>query len=680
MDAPRPEWETVIGLEVHVQIATASKMYCACPAENTQELTGANRNVCPVCLGHPGTLPRPNRQAVVRALTLAQKVGASMRERSVFARKNYFYPDLPKGYQISQYDLPLASGGAVEYWHNGEAKQARLVRMHLEEDTAKLFHGEGQTSPRQAVGQVSVPVQDSVLASGILQATPEDFRSYVRHLPHWRLSGSIYFLTWRVNANQPDLPDAARDIVVSALKHFDGERYHLVGFVVMSDHVHVVVKPLAGHELSQITYTWKSFTANRIQREVGWHGAVWQDETWDRIVRDEDELFEKLQYMQNNPVKRWGLHDYQWLSLTPLAADESWTGTETCPTSSDATPSQASGKRAILDFNRSGIPLLEIVTEPDFRSGAECISYLDELRTLLQRLGVSEAAMEEGNFRCEPNVSVRLKGEAGLRTKTELKNLNSFATLRRAVEAEVARQVEMYDKGEPVVQSTLRYDQQLGVTVPMRLKETADDYRYFDDPDIPPLVLSQSMHDEARLLQADSAFEQRRRMVEEHGLGHEQAATIADDAELQRFYELCVADGHNPREVAKWVTGDLLRLMRDAPLSVEPGELSYTLRQLDEKKLTLMQAREVFEAAYRDGRTVASVVEARAYGGPHTADELRAECMEVIAGNPKVVEDIRGGKLSALQVLVGQVMKRTRGGVKAEDARQMLSELLGIAV
>ena len=154
-------WETVIGLEVHVQIATASKMYCACPAENRQELTGANRNVCPVCLGHPGTLPRPNRQAVVRALTLAQKVGASMRERSVFARKNYFYPDLPKGYQISQYDLPLASGGAVEYWHNGEAKQARLVRMHLEEDTAKLFHVTGTGDGPSPTLQPSVSEAES---------------------------------------------------------------------------------------------------------------------------------------------------------------------------------------------------------------------------------------------------------------------------------------------------------------------------------------------------------------------------------------------------------------------------------------------------------------------------------------------------------------------------------------
>jgi aspartyl-tRNA(Asn)/glutamyl-tRNA(Gln) amidotransferase subunit B len=333
---------------------------------------------------------------------------------------------------------------------------------------------------------------------------------------------------------------------------------------------------------------------------------------------------------------------------------------------------------ALLDFSRSGIPLLEIVTEPDFRGGAECISYLEELRTLLRRLGVSAAEMESGNFRCEPNVSVRHKGESTLRTKTELKNLNSFATLRRAVEAEVARQIGMYDKGEDVVQSTMRYDQQLGVTIPMRLKETADDYRYFDDPDIPPLVLDGSMYDEAQLAAAnESGFEMRSRLVSQ-GLAHEHAATIADDEELRRFYELCVADRHDPREVAKWVTGELTRLMREAPLSIEPGELSAVLKQLDEKKLTLMQAREVFEQSYREGRSVAAIVEEKAFGGAHTEDELRSECMEVLADNPKVVDDIRGGKVSAMQVLIGQVMKRTRGSVKPEDARRVLGELLGL--
>ncbi|MDQ3023147.1 MAG: Asp-tRNA(Asn)/Glu-tRNA(Gln) amidotransferase subunit GatB [bacterium] len=479
MDVSPSGWETVIGLEVHVQIATQSKMYCACPAINTQEPAQANHYVCPVCLGHPGTLPRPNRQAVVRAMALAKKTGSQLAGRSVFARKNYFYPDLPKGYQISQYDLPLASGGKVEYWHGGEAKIARLVRMHLEEDTAKLFHGEG-------------------------------------------------------------------------------------------------------------------------------------------------------------------------------------------------------GSGALLDFNRSSMPLLEIVTEPDFRSGAECVSYLEELRTMLQRLGVSDAAMEAGNFRCEPNVSVRPVGETTLRTKTELKNLNSYSKLRRAVEAEVARQIELYDKGETVVQSTMRYDMQLGATIPMRLKETADDYRYFDDPDIPPLVLSKSMHDEAELHQAPSAFEQIREMVQAQGLGHEQAATIADDEELRRFYELCVVDGHDPRAVAKWVCGELTRLMRDAPLGIEPGELSAVLKLLDEKKVTLMQAREVFEESYRSGSNVAAVFEQKYYGGPQTAEELRSECMEVIEANPKIVTDIRGGKITALQALIGQVLKRTRGSVKPDAARAMLAELLGI--
>jgi aspartyl-tRNA(Asn)/glutamyl-tRNA(Gln) amidotransferase subunit B len=517
MDSPRTDWETVIGLEVHVQISTASKMYCPCPAVNTQELTQANRYVCPICLGHPGTLPRPNRQAVVRALTFALKVGASVRERSVFARKNYFYPDLPKGYQISQFDLPLASGGTVSYWHMGEERSARLVRMHLEEDTAKLFHN---------VAKAEVVTYPAIAEEGrSLQVVP-------------------------------------------------------------------AVEPV---------------------------------------------------------------------------------DTGTSP--ADPTPD---GNYAWLDYNRAGVPLMEIVTEPDFRSGAECISYLEELRTLLQRLGVSDAAMEAGNFRCEPNVSVRPAGSTELRTKTELKNLNSFSTLRRAVEAEVARQIELYESGSTVVQSTMRYDDRLGVTVPMRLKETSDDYRYFDDPDLPPLVLSSSIHEEALGLQQESAFEERRRMVLEHGLAHEHAATIADDTELRRFYNLVVADGADPRETAKWVTGELTRLLREAPLAIEPGELSDVIRLHREGQLTMMQAREVFEASYRTGQSIASVVQDKNYGGPQTADELRSECMEVIAANPRVVDDIRGGKHTALQVLIGQVMKRTRGSAKPDEARAILAELLGL--
>jgi len=471
-------WETVIGLEVHAQISTDTKMYCSCPAVVTSELADANQYVCPVCLGHPGTLPRPNRGAVVRGLTLALKLGSRINERSVFARKNYFYPDLPKGYQISQYDLPLAEGGALPYWHGTRKQEAGLVRIHLEEDTAKLFHQDDGT--------------------------------------------------------------------------------------------------------------------------------------------------------------------------------------------------------AILDYNRSGVPLIEIVSLPDFREAAQCVSYLEELRGLLQRLGVSAAAMESGNFRCEPNISVRPRGESELRTKTEIKNLNSFATLRRAIEAEVRRQVELYTAGREVQQATLRYDEARGITVPMRIKETADDYRYFDDPDLPPLVLTKGLLDEAGEDVRASNFELRQMMVEEDKISHEMAATIADDRTVHRFYRLCCKDGHAPAEVAKWVTGELLRLLREAPLKIQPGALSKVLKLLRAGELTLPQARAVFEQVYRTNKAVDVVVEEQGFEQQNGGVDLEKICSAVISDNPQVVADVKSGKTNAVQVLVGAVMKQTRGGADPKEARKLLLKLLRV--
>jgi aspartyl-tRNA(Asn)/glutamyl-tRNA(Gln) amidotransferase subunit B len=475
--ATETQWETVIGLEVHAQIQTASKMYCSCPVETLQELAQANKYVCPICLGHPGTLPRPNRQAVVHGLTFALKVGAAITERSVFARKNYFYPDLPKGYQITQFDLPLALGGSIPYWQGQERRSARLTRMHLEEDTAKLFHLEDGT--------------------------------------------------------------------------------------------------------------------------------------------------------------------------------------------------------AALDYGRAGVPLMEIVSEPDFRSAEQCVAYLDELRSLLRRLNISEAAMEAGNFRCEPNVSVRPVGSSELRTKTELKNLNSFTKLRRAVEAETARQIGLYESGGEVHQATMRYDEARGVTVPMRLKESSHDYRYFEDPDIPPLVLTPGLLEEARVDLHSSGYELRDIMVHTDGLTHEQAATLIDDDVLYRWYRNCCLDGHAPPEVAKWVVGDLTRLLRDAPLQLEPGALSEVLTLLNGGQLSLPQAREVFREIYASGETAADAMNRLGITGAASSDELEAHCLRAIDANPKSVADYRGGKKTALQSLLGQVMRESRGSADPQQALQTLERLLG---
>jgi aspartyl-tRNA(Asn)/glutamyl-tRNA(Gln) amidotransferase subunit B len=414
---------------------------------------------------------------VVRALRLAKKLNCRINERSVFARKNYFYPDLPKGYQISQFDLPLAEDGVLPYWHDGEPREARIRRIHLEEDTAKLFHQPGGT--------------------------------------------------------------------------------------------------------------------------------------------------------------------------------------------------------AALDYSRSGVPLIEIVSYPDFRGGEECVSYLTELRSLLRRLEVSEAEMESGHMRCEPNVSIRPPGSDELRTKTELKNLNSFGTLRKAVAAEAQRQSAVYSAGLDVHQATLRFDDAKGVTVEMRRKETADDYRYFDDPDLPPLLLDALLHQEAELGLHSSAFELRRVMVGEDGISHEQAATIAADELLHRFYRGCCLEGRPPREVAKWVCGDLVRLLREGPLQVEFGALSGVIKRIEKGELTLPQGRQVFETVYRTNRSIDAVVQESGF----TADaaqsyDLHAICLQAISDNPKTVADYKGGKPTAIMALVGPVMKATKGAAKPDDVKAELERLL----
>jgi aspartyl-tRNA(Asn)/glutamyl-tRNA(Gln) amidotransferase subunit B len=414
---------------------------------------------------------------VVRALRLAYKLNCQIRERSVFARKNYFYPDLPKGYQISQFDLPLAEDGVLPYWHDGEPREARIRRIHLEEDTAKLFH----------------------------------------------------------------LPDGT----------------------------------------------------------------------------------------------------------------------------------------AALDYSRGGVPLIEIVSYPDFRSGEECVSYLTELRSLLRRLEVSEAEMESGNMRCEPNVSIRPQGSDELRTKTELKNLNSFGTLRKAVAAEAQRQGVVYSAGGSVHQATLRFDDARGVTVEMRRKESADDYRYFDDPDLPPLVLDSAARQEAQDGLHASAYELRKVMVGEDGLLHEQAATIAADEVLHRFYRGCCLEGRPPREVAKWVCGDLVRLLREGPLKVEYGALSGVMKRIETGELTLPQAREVFEHVFVSNQSIDSVVVQLGFSREQAAAiDLPAECAAVIAANPKIVADFQGGKASAIMALVGPVMKATKGAAQPDEVRRVLAELL----
>ena len=495
------EWEAVIGLEVHAQIRTDSKQFSPCPSVNTREIAVANRYVDPVSLGLPGTLPVLNRLSVVKVLALGMALGCEpvwdreegfrrwreggiagfIDRRSEFARKHYFYPDLPKGYQISQYDRPLIRGGRLSYYHrlpdgSWEVREGLLERIHLEEDTGKLFH---------------------------------------------------------------------------------------------------------------------------------------------------------------------------------------------------------LGSEVLIDYNRSGVPLLELVTKPCFRSGEECVEFLETLRQTLIWLGISDANMEEGNFRCEPNISVRRRGEERLGVKTELKNLNSYAILRKAVDYEIRRQIELLESGGSVHQATLRWDGSR--TVEMRRKETADDYRYFPEPDLPPLVISDQLIAEARELleKRELPFAFTRRLVEA-GVKEEWALALRASEELRRWFGELAEAGISPAEAAKWVTGEVQRLMRELGEGrCTPAELARLIGMVGEKRLREGQAKQVLERLWERGGKAEKVAEELGFGRSLTEEELSSIIRQVISENADIVEKIRGGKTSAIQALVGQVMRLTRGNADAREVRERLEREIG---
>jgi aspartyl-tRNA(Asn)/glutamyl-tRNA(Gln) amidotransferase subunit B len=488
------EYEAVIALEIHAHLKTARKQYCDCPAVVTRELAEANRYVCPVCLGHPGVLPVLNRESVILAMMLGLRLGADIARHSIFARKHYFYPDLPKGYQITQYQTPLVAGGELSYLVDGEMRAAQLERAHLEEDTAKIFY------------------QDD---------------------------GSI-----------------------------------------------------------------------------------------------------------------------------------------------------------LLDYNRAGVPLLEIVTEPVFRSAAEAVAYAEELRQVLRRLGVSDASMEEGSFRCEPNISVRPLGSDELRTKCEIKNLNSFAVIRKALDAEVARQIALYEAGGEVKHCTLRWDEDGAATVPMRIKETQADYRYFDEPDLPPLILTDDDFAEARAryeetmyslhwegeehLFAPGTAQLARFLRDNTDLRDDEVSLLLDDEEALRLLlasnELCGAF----RECANWVLMEYRPRRAETEGRITPQHIADIVALRAEGKLNSTQAKEVFALCFERGISAADAVSERGFDKAVSESDLQEICAQVIADSEKIVADIRKGKQQAVRALLGQVMKRTRGKAKPDAAMAELKRQLGI--
>jgi aspartyl-tRNA(Asn)/glutamyl-tRNA(Gln) amidotransferase subunit B len=477
------EYEAVIGLEIHVQLQTQTKMFCGCSLSFGDE---PNVHTCPVCLAHPGTLPTVNEQAVRYGLQIALALECDVAPRSIFHRKNYFYPDNPKGYQISQYDIPLAAAGRLG--------DVRIHRVHLEEDAAKMIH----------VGS----------------------------------SGRI-------------------------------------------------------------------------------HGSA----------------------------------------------------------------------HSMVDFNRGGTPLVEIVTEPDLKSPEEAREWAQLLRTTVKQLGVSDVNMEEGSLRVDANVSLRPAGATELGTKTELKNMNSFRFLERGIAAELERQAAVLDAGEEVVQETFHFDPRTGSLTPLRSKEYAHDYRYFPEPDLVPLAPTDAMLEEARAALPELPARRRERYATELGLPDDTAKQLAFDAELADFFEraLQTADGAEPRTIAIWVTGELVARLREAgdgeadPANskVSPEALASLAGMVDSKQVTTGAARQVLATLVAEGGDPASIVKREGLAQMSDSGELETIVAAAIEAEPAAAEKVRGGNPKAIGPIVGAVMRETKGRADGGEVTRLIREKLG---
>jgi aspartyl-tRNA(Asn)/glutamyl-tRNA(Gln) amidotransferase subunit B len=476
-------YEPVIGLEVHVQLATRTKIYCGCP---TSFGAPPNTNVCPVCLGLPGALPVLNRQAVEMAIKAALALNCRIRPVSRLARKNYFYPDLPKGYQISQYEEPLAEHGWVEISLPGGPKRIGVTRLHIEDDAGKSLH--------------------------------EGF------------------------------PDSDR-------------------------------------------YTY-------------------------------------------------------------------------------------------VDLNRCGTPLAEIVSEPDMRSSEEAYAYLTELKQVLQYVGVSTCDMEKGHLRCDANVSVRRKGAEKFGTKTELKNLNSFRFLKMALDYEIARQVAVIESGGAVTQETRLYDPDSGETSGMRSKEEAHDYRYFPEPDLLPLVISDAWRDRIRSELPELPSAKRARFVKDFGLRDYDAEVLTQNRALSEYFEQVAQVCGDPRSAANWVMGDLAGALKaegkeisESPVSA--AHLGELLVLIARGEISGKLAKEVFARMFASGQPPCAIIEREGLKQISDTSALEKIVADVLAANPKQVEQYKGGKTAVLAFFVGQVMKATRGQANPAAVNAILRSRLG---
>ncbi len=476
------EYEPVIGLEVHAQLLTESKIFCPCST-----LFGAdpNTHTCPVCTGLPGSLPVLNRRVVEYTLRAALATHCRISPYSQFARKNYFYPDLPKGYQISQYELPLAVEGYVDIQVDGEKKRIGLIRIHMEEDAGKLMHD--------------------------------------------------------------------------------------------------------------------------------------------------------------------------------LSSDR--------------------GASSYVDFNRTGVPLIEIVSAPDIRTSEEASGYLRKLRAILMFLDICDGNMEEGSFRCDANISLRPKGQQVFGVKTELKNMNSFRNVQKALDFEIRRQTALLDQGEKILQETRLWDAARGVTASMRGKEEAHDYRYFPDPDLVPLEIDPGWVEQIRASLPELPDVKKGRFIRDYGIPDYDAEILTSSKPLANYYEECLRSYHNPKIVSNWIMSELLRELKRDEREIEEcpvpaGNLAEMLRLMEGGVISGKIGKSVFEEMYRTGKQAQEIVKEKGWVQVSDSSEIEGIIDQVIAAHPKEVEAYRKGKEKLFGFFVGQVMKLSQGKANPQVVNELLRKKL----